>query len=558
MYCPSPNCAAQPCASINHHKYVDVGESCLQVTTASKDCQVWFDRGLAMMFGFNHEEAVRCFQRGVVADPNCAMLYWGISWALGPNYNNGAGLDGPGALEAAKQAETRLDNASPLEKQLVKALFSRFKDEPAPDHVAFANTMRKVYEAFPDNANVCSFFAEALMNLAPWALWTPKPECKAAIPETLELVAVLEQGLRINPKHLGLGHLYIHAMELSATPEKALGAANALRKGHSLGHLLHMPSHIDMWLGAYETAIKSNLHAVEADNELVALNGKSEEFYKFYRLHNLHFVSWAACFDGQFAVAMDYARRAQQELGPQQVQFMLGDDPFGAMMLESYAATVWHVLVRFGQWNAILSEPVPEDPALYPGTRATAFYARGVAFAALGRVPEAEAEQLKFKEAVSNPALVDRKMSNNFMWRGGRNRQEGVLVGLLNVAEEVLAGEIEYRKKNYEKAFDHLRAAVKLDQALIYDEPWGWMMPTRHPLGALLLEQGELKEAESVFREDLVQYRDNLWALRGLQECLNKQGRTDEAQEVAIVLARVSQRTDGKIRAACFCATTAV
>ena len=363
-------------------------------------------------------------------------------------------------------------------------------------------------------------------------------------------MAVLERGLEKNPAHPALCHFYIHTMELSATPEKALPAANTLRTLiPDQGHLLHMPSHIDMWVGQYKEAMETNIVAVEADKKYVKLSGHDNEFYKLYRLHNYHFVAWAAMFDGQFTTAMKYANEICRYLTPDDVQFKMGEFPLGATFLEAYSSLPWHTLVRFGKWKEILARSLPENPDIYPGTAATSHYARGVAYAVIGQLKEADEERKKFKSALKNKNLADRCLHNNIM-HDPKNRH-----GILDVAEAVLDGEVEYHKGNKKKAFEHLCLAVQRDISLNYDEPWGWMTPARHALGALLLEAGELKEAESVYREDLKQYKGNMWSLLGLQQALAKQNRSEEAAKIEAEYKKASARSDVKIGASCFCAT---
>ena len=537
---------------------LDLGGVGKKVTTSSEAAQTWFDRALAHTFGFNHEEAIRLYSLAIEADPSFAMGYWGKAYAMVGNYNNPGGLDAGGACEAIRQAQTLSEGVTPLEKTLIDTLLVRCPNPEATKEdqevlKLYANEMRKVYQSFPDDVDVASMFAESLMNLAPWKLWTPKTTGKIepTMPETLELVKVLETALGTDPHHPGLLHLYIHTMELGPEPAKALPYANNLRKRvPGQGHLVHMPSHIDMWVGQYKEAVEANIAGVAADEQYVKVSGIEQNFYKFYRMHNYHFVVWAAMFDGQYSVAIDYARRAQARLTPEQVQFMLGGViPMGAVFLEAFSCLPWHVWVRFGKWQEILDEPVKQDKELYPAEIATAHYARGVAYAALGKVAEAEAEQKKFADAYNNPALDGRVMHNNQMVN-----REGI-GSVLQVAESVLAGEVAYRKGDFEAAFEHLREAVRRDSNLVYDEPWAWMMPTRHALGALLTEQGRYTEAKEVFEQDLVQYKDNLWALKGLEACLKGLGSTeDELKSVRTRLAKAEERAELKIEKACYCA----
>ena len=532
----------------------------MKVTTDSSDCQLWVDRGLIQMYGFNHEEAIRCFQKALTFDSNCAMPYHFIAYSNAGNYNNPNGLDyAAGFKEAEKALEkaNKNSNISDWEMALVKAQQHRFCWPPGSKPMEelnknYTNQMRAVYQMFGENnADVSAFFAESLMALAPWKLWTPPPEYKPSIPETEELVMVLEKALNTYPQHPGLCHFYIHTMELSATPEKALAVADTLRTCcPDQGHLLHMPSHIDMWVGQYKEAIEINQTAVVFDEEYVQGSGIDNEFYKLYRLHNYHFVVWAAMFDGQFATAMQYAEGAAKQVGPETVAFTIGGVlPMGIMYFETHGSLPWHVLIRFGKWEEIINRPLKEDKDAYAGTTATSHYARAIAFAVTGRIKEAKEEQAKFYDALNNKALISRLLHNNVMHDAEKHN------GVLDVAEAVLNGELEYYQGNYQEAFKYLRLAVQRDSNLLYDEPWGWMMPARHVLGALLVEQGEVVEAEAVYREDLKQYKDNLWSLLGLYQALKQQGKTEEAEVVQASFQKASARADINIQASCLCAT---
>ena len=366
-------------------------------------------------------------------------------------------------------------------------------------HREYANAMCPVYQRLGENdPEIIAMFAESLMMLAPWKLWTAPPDVKPAIPETEELVMLLEKALEKHPTHPALCHFYVHTMELSSTPEKALPAADVLRtRIPGNGHLLHMPSHIDMRMGEYKKAIKINKKAAIADETFTLMSG--QESYKLYQMHKYHFTVWAAMFDGQFSTAMQYAEAAKRHLGPDTVSFKLGDMSFGATYLESYASIPWHVLIRFGKWEEIINRPLKEDKDLYAGTVAVSHYARGVAFAVTGKTEEAEVERKRFYSALENKALEGRQLHNNAMHDPDHEHHSGIL----DIAEAVLNGEVEYFKGNIQQGFQHLRLAVQRDISLKYNEPWGWMMPARHVLGALLLEQGEAVEAEAVYREDL-------------------------------------------------------
>ncbi len=537
----------------------------IKKVTCSQEAQIFFDKAILQAYGFNHEEAIRCLEECLSMDCNCAMAHYFTAHCYAPNYNNPDGLDSEKAYEYAQKALALIKNKSftDWEVALIEAQAIRFCS-PLPQHITgkvilsateytrkYANTMREVYKKFDTDPDITSLFAESLMLLAPWSLWTSPPDITAAIPETMELVSVLEKGLKDHPQHPALCHFYIHTMELSATPEKAMPEADVLRVRYNQGHLLHMASHIDMWVGHYKEAIESNVKGIEADEQYRKESGQENNFYKVYRMHNYHFFAWAAMFNGQFSIALKNAEEAERQLDREAVTCELGDTQFGSTYLESFATISWHVLVRFGKWKEIIQRPLKEDAELYPCAMAMAYYARGVAFAALGRLEEAEKERKEFQKTLQGKSLEGRLLMNNKMHDSENQR------GILNVAEAVLDGEVEYHKGNHQLAFQHLRLAVERDMRLIYDEPWGWMMPARHALGALLLEQEECEEAEAVYREDLKIYKDNLWALLGLSKALEGQNKIEEAASVRKKFEQANLQADVEITASCFCATKA-
>ena len=540
------------------------------------------------MLNYNHEEAIACFQKCTELDPDCAMAWWGIAYCLSSNYNWSPGL-GSGH-DPIQQAMSLKDKCTELEQDLINALAERHSEEArdsadpsvlnmgnSPElNIAFADAMAPLYEKYRGNLDVTAIYVEALMNLKAWQLWdknTKTGEITPADDNTLLLVKVLEDAFESSDEakvHPAICHLYCHALELSPFPERALPAADVLRtRMPGLGHLVHMPSHIDAWVGQWKEAIDCNIAAVEADDRYVEITGNESQFYKFYRMHNHHFVVWCAMFDGQYGTALKYARKAVETLpagdANSGVQFMLaGVIPMGAIFLESYVTMPWHVMIRFGKWDEILNEPLHTDRDVFPAAIATQHYARGVAYASMGMVPEAEAEQVLFKEALQNPALAGRVLHNNLMYQ---EPSEGPCILLVNDA--ILDGEIEYRRQYIAKengqdadftvAFDHLRRGVDLSLNLAYNEPWGQMQPVRHILGALLLEQGEVEEAEEVYRADIELWKDNMWGLLGLKLCLEARGDTSgELEKVTSQFEERSSRADIIPAKTCFCAQDSV
>lgn len=514
--------------------YYDIGQFHQPVTTDSDEAQTWFDRGLAMCHAFNHGEAIRCFERAHAADPGMPMALWGLAYALGPNINL-VQLE-PHVVAQAAMAARLADNlksrASGWERAVIEALGERYATPPpetlAELNQAYASAMRDVYRQHPDQPTVAALFAEALMMLRPWQFYAADG---TPAPETPEIEQVLERALQAWPDHPALCHFYIHTVEASPDPLRALPAADRLGKlMPGAGHLVHMPTHIYAHAGDYENVINGNARAIEVDEQFVAQAGR-HNFYTYYRIHNYHFLVYGAMFDGQSELALQIARMI-----PQQVpEDMLREQ---ADFLDAFMPTTLHVLVRFGRWDEILSEPEPAD--YLPMSRAIWRYARGVAQAAKGNVTAALAEQEAFmaaKQAVPESSLLFQNTS----------------LAILGVAEQMLAGEIAYRQGRYDEAFTHLREAVRRDDELNYDEPWGWMQPARHALGALLLEQQQAVEAEQVYRADLRRHPRNLWSLQGLSEALQQQGREEEAEPFRRQLAVAAQRADVTVDRSCFC-----
>ena len=530
-----------------------------KVTSSSSQCLQWIETGISHLFNFNHEQAILDCKKALTFDNDCAMAHYIIAYSNAGHYNNLDGVDYACGFEEAQKALSlsKVHSYSDWEVALIEAQVHRFcfPVGSVPFETLnrnYANAMRDVYQKFGQNSiEVTAFFAESLMNLAPWKLWNPYPDYKPSIPETLEIVSVLEGALKVSPMHPSLCHFYIHTMELSATPEKALPCADMLRntvKEH--GHLLHMASHIDMWVGHYKEATEVNELAILADKKYMLTSEVENNFYKVYRMHNFHFTVWAAMFTGQFGKSLEYSEVMLEYIDKEAVTCMLGELPLGLMYLEPMRIVLLEVLVRFGKWDEILKRAIEQEKELYPSSVAMSRYARGVAFAALGRVEEAEIERNLFYESLKDKTLAKRLILNNIMYDPEKPGK-----GVLDVAECVLNGEIEYRKGNFKEAFEHLRLAVKRDTSLVYDEPWSWMMPSRHVLGALLAEHGDVVEAETVYREDLIQYKDNMWSLLGLHQVLKAQQKLEEAQSVFAMYQKASVLADVKIGASCLCAT---
>ena len=542
--------------------YYDLGPFSRPVTTTSEAAQTWFDRGLNWTYAYNHAEAVACFRKALEADPTCAMAHWGVAYATGPNYNLPWHLYDPkgrakalaAAYDATQAALEHTGHVSPVEKAMVEALTARYPqrepiDDLRPWDKAYTNAMRGVLEAFPDDLEVRSVFVEAIMNETPWKMWDLKTGDVAEKAGTVEARKVLEGAFKTIPEswdHPGLLHLYVHLMEMSPFPELALRAGDRLRTiMPDGGHLTHMPTHIDVLCGNYRDVVAYNQQAIIADRKFLEREG-ALNVYAMYRTHNHHFAIYGAMFLGQYTPAIE---AAQELIDTTPEDLLRVPSPPMADFIEGYLPMKQHVLVRFGKWQEIVDQELPSDPSLYCSTTAMMLYAKTVAYSAMGDVEAAEKTKAAFLEAKSKVPDT-RRVHNN------------TVEDLLEIAEAMMNGELEYRRGNYDVAFEHLRHSVALDDALPYDEPWGWMQPTRHALGALLMEQGHFAEAEAVYRADLgldktlsraCQHPNNLWSLHGLHECLTRRGETVEATLIKQQLDLALARAEVEVHASCYC-----
>ncbi|TQV97960.1 hypothetical protein V2A60_006334 [Cordyceps javanica] len=552
-------------------EYYNLGTHSRPITTTSKDAQAWFDRGLVWSYGFNHEEAAKCFENAISADPDCAMAYWGLAYSLGPNYNKPWGLfEADERKSATQRTHDAMEKATalstetivaPVEGGLIHALRYRYPQRETPAagedeakttiwNKEYADAMAAVAAKFPDDLDVATLYADAMMNLTPWALWDIRTGNPAEGARTLETKRVLDRALSLpgGRQHPGALHLYIHLMEMSTTPEAALPAANHLRGlVPDSGHLNHMPSHIDILVGDYAAAGRSNTAAVAADEKFLAREG-ALMFYTLYRSHDYHFLLYGAMFSGQMGLALDTVARLEASVTEELLRI---ESPPMADWLEAFLAMRVHALVRFGRWDDVLALPLPGDPDLYCVCTALTYYAKGMAHAALGDVGRAREQQALFEQSRAS-VKESRTLFNN------------QCTDILKVGAALLSGEVEYRAANYEAAFAHLREAIALYDDLPFDEPWGWMQPVRHAYGALLLEQGHVEEALAVYKADLGlddslprahQHRHNVWSLHGYHECLVRTQRKDEAEAISEKLKAALELADIPIKASCFCRT---
>ena len=490
------------------------------------------------------------------------MALWGVAYAAGPNYNKAWKLFDPEDRKMSVQKVTDVlgrafhlaKHATPVEQDLIQAIATRFPpvdnipEDLDPYNRTYADSMRLVYQKSPSDLDVAVLFAEALLCITPRGLW----DLSTGLPtgdHTVEARKILEVSLKApgGSEHPALCHLYIHLLEMSPFPELALPAADRLRGmiPHA-SHMLHMPTHIDAAVGDYRRGIESNQEAILADDIYFAREAGTV-FYVAYRVHYVCAKLYSAMMSGRFADAISAARKLEQIIDS---KILAVESPPMADYIESFAGSRAHVLVRFGRWEDILTLELPTDPKTYSVTTAIVHYARGLAFSALGRVAEAEAAQKEFENA-RDAVPVSRL-----------NSIPCKQVDVLGVSSAMLAGEIQYRKGNFDKAFSSLREAITREDALAYSDPPPWMQPVRHALGALLLEQNRVEEAEILFKEDLgfaegyprrKAKLNNVWGLHGLYECFMRQGKTGEAAFVRAAKEIAEASADIPLRASCFC-----
>ncbi|HEY9637883.1 MAG TPA: hypothetical protein V6D14_31110 [Coleofasciculaceae cyanobacterium] len=518
-----PKLAVAHEASISHTEntnyaaplFNNLGDYDHPISTNSKLAQRYFDQGLILAYGFNHAEAVRSFKEAAKLDPNCAMCYWGIAYVLGPNIN--APMEAEALIEtgqALQKAIALSKNASEKEQAYIQALAKRYPikhvEDRKPFDIAYANAMREVAKRYPDDLDAATLFVEALMDTTPWDYWKENGEPK---PEGIEIMARVESILQRNPSHPGANHLYIHAVE-KARPELGVAAADRLMNlVPGAGHLVHMASHIYIRVGRYHDAVVSNQRGIEADKAYATYRDTQTMYSMGYMPHNHHFLWFAALMTGQSELAIQAATQTAKVDEKQMRQPELSGS------LQHYYVIPLYTLTRFGKWDEILTTPAPANDLKYP--TGVWHYARGMAFVAKGQVEQATQELEQLQAIAADPALEQIKI-----W--GFNSTTHVL----NIATEVLAGELAAKQGNYEQAVAHLKSAIKFEDTMVYTEPADWYHPTRQSLGTVLLEANRAAEAEQVYREDLKIYPENAWSLFGLAQSLQAQGKTEAAKAV--------------------------
>jgi tetratricopeptide (TPR) repeat protein len=516
--------------------YKGLGTHTRPVATSNPEAQRFFDQGLNFMYGFNHDEAVRAFRQAAELDPDCAMAYWGISLSMGKNYNYPLFPveKAKASWKALESARAKAKTESEANRALVEALAARYADplpkETRPLEEAYAKAMKAVWEKFPKDADIGALYAESLMNLRPWDLWTIDGQPQ---PETPEILKALQAVMKLDPKHPLGNHLHIHACEASPHPEKADAAANQLRDLQpALGHMVHMPSHIDVRRGRWQAAIEANERAITADRNY-SKTVPEQGFYRMYMAHNHHMMAFAAMMQGESKRALTAVRDMLADVPKDWVTL-----PENAAIADGFVAAPLEVMKRFGQWDEILKEPAP--PEIFPIARAMRHHIRAIAYAAKGETAKAREEQKAFLEAAKKPAK-DATFGNN------------KATDLFAVGDDMLEGEILVREGKMEAGFKALRAAVTKEDKLRYSEPPAWVVPVRHALGAFLLKEGQAIEAEAVYREDLRRWPDNGWSLFGLAASLETQGKQAEAAAVRAKFDEIWKHADVKIPSSCFC-----
>ncbi|HEU4469781.1 MAG TPA: hypothetical protein VFR58_01740 [Flavisolibacter sp.] len=513
IYC-APSFDPLKLNAANAPLFKGLGNLDYRITTGSPKAQLYFNQGLTLLYAFNHGEAGRSFKAAIKLDSTCAMAWWGLAMVLGPNYN--AALN-PSSLtdinEAIDKAMLYAAEASPKEKVLIHALSKRFPREAVEDmtpfYAAYASAMKQAWTAFPSDAEIGSLYVDALMNEHPWNLWlkdgTPQPWTPA-------IVQTLETLLALSPNHPGINHQYIHTMEASREAARALPSARRLGSMlPSAGHLVHMPSHVFIRTGFYHEGVLANERAAAADSSYIAQCKVQGVYPMMYYPHNIHFLAACAFLEGNSKKAIDAAWRLSRNADKTYIQ----ENP----AIQHYFSIPYYVLVHLGKWDDILKLVEP-DPALeYPG--AIWHYARGMAFAAKGRLEEASLELAAVKAIAKNDAL-----RTKLIW------ETNSVADLIQIADLVLDAEVEGKKKNFGDAIKLLRSAVAIEDKLTYQEPPDWFFSVRHSLGHLQLQARLFSDAEQTYQQDLLTYPENGWSLMGLIKSMEGQGRKDDAAAV--------------------------
>jgi len=507
-----------------------IGEQHHPVSTTNAEAQQFFDQGLRYIYAFNHDEAARSFQRATELDPTLAMAYWGVAEAVGPNYNDPASEDRfKQAHEAIAKALSLSANATPSEREYVAAMAVRFPADPKADLKKAAedyhDAMRELVKHNPDDLDAATLFAEAGMNLRPWQLWHHDGTAEVG---TDEIVATLESVIKRDPNHVGANHYYIHAVEASNNPERALSSANRLAAlAPGAGHLVHMPAHTYIRTGDFDAAEITNVNAAKVDEAYIAATNAQGMYPMMYYSHNLHFIATAAAMEGRYADSWQAADKLAAHVAP-----AVKDVP----PLEGFMSVPLIVRVKFHKWDDVLALPAPD--ATMKTTTGLWHFARGMAFVGKGKMAEAEAEYkiVSDKQASTPPDEIFAMPINN------------KTKDIFTIARDALGAKIAMAKKDNASAIAMLREAVSLQDALNYNEPPDWLCPEREALGAALLLNGNAAEAEQVFRDDLARNPRNPRSLFGLSAALKAQKRDYDAQFVDKQFQDAWKKADTQLR----------
>jgi tetratricopeptide (TPR) repeat protein len=527
--------SAAPARAQHEHAQAESGSPALldhlgdyhrKIRTTSPAAQRYFDQGLRLVYAFNHDEAQKAFEEAARRDPHCAICHWGAALCLGPNINLPAIPDrAAAAVREARTAAKLVSHASPAERALIGALQKRYTDPPPADAAAqkkvdeaYAAAMREVAKRYPEDLDVQTLAAEAMMDLRPWDLWTKdgKPQ-----PGTNEIVSTLERVLAKNPNHPGANHYYVHAVEASSRPDRALASAKRLEAMMpDAGHIVHMPAHIYIRTGDYEGASAANRRAIDADTRYMAKAGP-QSIYQMYVAHNHQFLFASAMYSGRSAESISAARNTVAAVPIEMLKAMPGFD-----IVLTYPTLA---LVRFGRWEEVLREPMP--PEDFPFAQAMTHYGRAIALSSLGKAAEAAVEKSEFDRLA---ALVPAEATESL--NAARD--------LLAVASHALAGRLAAKAGDRTGAIRELTTAAELEDKLKYAEPPDWYSPVRQSLGAILLEAGQAKDAERVYREDLARNPKNGWSLFGLAKSIEAQGDAARADSTRQEFREAWQRAD--------------
>jgi tetratricopeptide (TPR) repeat protein len=502
----------------------NLGSHTFPVSTKNRQAQLFINQGVNLAYAFNHAESHRAFREAARLVPDLAMAYWGQALVLGPNINAlMEPNEEPNAFELARKAASLKAKTSRRERALIDALLERYsgkaEDRRARD-AAYAAAMRKVQQQFPEDPDITMFYVESVMDLRPWGYWMGDGLPHEGI---AEIVALTESVMAKHPKHPGALHMYIHLME-AYSPHRAEKAADTLLTlMPAAGHMVHMPAHIYQRVGRYADAARSNELAIAADEDYITQCRAQGLYPMAYYPHNVHFLWFAATFEGRSAVAIENARKLAAKVDDETLKQV--------PLLAAFRIVPYYALTRFARWDEMLKEPEPPN---HPFLRGGWHYARGIAFVAKGQIADAERELARVNEILKDKTLEQPLFSPN----------TGLAV--LSIAPEVLAGEIAAARKDYDKALAHLSRAVRLEDGLVYTEPSEWHYPARHALGAVLLEAGRAAEAETVYWEDLRRNPDNGWALIGLVQALRVQNKKADAALAEARLQKAWARADVK------------